>query len=279
MLYQDIFSRFPSSSNRSFRYYDPVNRYEPHHSHPSVSPLRDDYVDSDAGSGRYPRMTSSLPVAELNSSYHPHSYPSREQITHSPYSQPSLQYSGPSAMSYPSQQPVGSYINLRGASYDVDGVLPDDTQGYIANTGGGAQYPGYPAPGNPVHVQYPQVQGYPTQYVTTYPEEGYGISSGPFVEPNQGFMPAYEEDFSASNLLLSPAYTEPVAYSYPEERQIPYQSMGRLDKKTDSKSDLKPTSETFANARDDADAPSEKLSTIKEIDADEVVAKIDELLL
>lgn len=241
--------------------------------------FREDYVESDAGSGRYPRMMSSEAIFDPSSQQYFRGYPSHEQIVHTPYSQAPVQYTGQTAMSYPVQVPT-SHLNMHGGGYEVDRGIPNEIPSYISGNGSGMLYPSYELQGDPNQSQYPQMQNYPSEYATNYPQDGYAVSSNAYIDPAQGYVPSYEEDFSASSLLLSPAYTEPsTAVSYGQERQIPYQSMGRPTDTMDSKFGQKTNSNASSSEHENVDGPNEKLDTIKEIDADEVVAQIDELLL
>ena len=268
-------------SNTPF-YYDPGSKFDDGSIHPPLSSFRDDQLELDTGNPPYAQMTSSnmagaIPMHTFRQS----GYQGHGQVA---YAQSPIPYSAQSSALYMGPAQRGQPY-LTGGGYDQDGVMVDESHSNLSSTGSANRFSnqGYPQPA------YTQEQGYPISYRPGYRMDGYEEPprNGPYEGVPQGYAdgPPYEDDFAASN-LLSPAYSETGDYKHALERQMklyqqqnqtsthPYQNS--IEPEKNRKTSGNPPDST----NDQPDSLDDKLGTIREeLDADEVIAEIDGLLL
>jgi len=151
------------------------------------------------------------------------------------------------------------------------------------------QYQNYPISHNPTPQYYSPEQNHHLQYAPTY--QTYGSDPQDYYDDQghyYGSQRTADNEFAATNLILSPADSEPGDYHRRLERQLTQQPGGT---QLQSSSHIHgqhndPERQRLLNTENNGSKPDDdgesvaKLSTIREeMDADEVVAGIDRLLL
>ena len=279
-----IFRYVAPNSNTPY-YYDPGSKFDDVISHPvSISSFRDDPRDSDAGSVAYSQMPpSSMPAAML---MHPYRQQGYAPLGQGPYARSPIPYDGPSPSPYmgPPQRGKGY---LPSGGYDQERGIVDETHSNLSSTSGANRHPNLPSQSY-AHPTYPQEQGYSIPYQPGYHMDSFGepARSGPYEGVRPGFEDTlpYDDNFAATN-LLSPAFSETVDFKHALERQgKQYQqnptSAHNYQNFIEPEKNRKTSGTPVNPGNEEAELYDEKLGTIREeLDADEVVAEIDGLLL
>ena len=221
---------------------------------------------------------------------HYHPYVNHGHISQPPYTQSPIPFNtvSPTPYSVPKQSRGQQYVNLHGVTYEVNGVRAEEGQSNASGSNGSNQYQNYPISQNPSHHYYSPEQNYHLQYAPTY--QAYGNDGtdqlGYYDDQGQYYGPqrTADNEFAASNLILSPADSEPGEYQRRLERQLTQQQdqsqRSYAHTGADPETERLLKSDNPGSKPDDDDASVAKLSTIREeMDADEVVAGIDRLLL
>ncbi|XP_076808174.1 protocadherin-11 X-linked-like [Clavelina lepadiformis] len=276
--------RYTSAPSNTPYYYDPGSKFDPsgQQQRGKFSTFRDD-VNSDTGSPAHSQVASSNVSRQPSTTagYRHPGYSSQGQLAPPAYSQSPVPFNAASPTPYNGQPRGKAYVNLQGGGYDMNGVGPDEAHSNLssASSGNHPSYPqGYPTqhyPQDQMQPYYPSYQGYGGQPAPTHygDQQGYGSDQ------------QFEQDFSATNLILSPADSEPGDYKQRLERQMlqhqhPQQPGHGYGHPMDAGDNQRLLEENQAPVHQEDGASLDKLSTIREeLDADEVVAEIDGLLL
>ena len=225
-----------------------------------------DIRDSENGNGFYPQVTSSAAYRHLSCRSHGHAPPSRSPMP----------YTSPSPAPYAGHPQRGkAYVNLQGGGFDLEAGVPEDGHSNLSSSSVGNRYSNYPQ-------VIPKEQAYPAVYPPGYNIDSYDDAgrTGYYDSQPQSYSHPNEDDFAASNLILSPAYSEK-GDNRPGFDATLKQLANQSSQEKESAKNRSISSNLDANIQSgDIDQANEKLSTIREeIDADQVVADIDGLLL
>ena len=230
----------------------------------------------DHGKDKHPPITSSHMVVHQIPHSICQSHAGPGQLSQPPYTQSPIPFS---SMHYsPSQQAHGkAYVNLKGVTYEANGFAREEAPSNIPSSGSGMNFQSYPQPhqhyssaNNNYYIQYPQAyEGYATEQAEYYDDHQHGYTD----------EASYQNEFAATNLLLSPADTDPHDYMQRFDGMIPrdrthhsYENVPEIKSQRSLKGENQSSNEDEQSAA--------KLTTIREeLDADEVVAGIDQLLL
>ena len=225
------------------------------------------------------------PGAQHTGHYQPHG----SHISQPPYTQSPIPFNTVSPTPYSSAQQVrgGQYINLQGATYEANGVGNDEMRRSTSSKRGGNQYQNCPIAQNPTQQFYSSESNYHVQYAPNYQpyggdinkQRGYCDEQGQFY----GAERAAANEFAATNLLMSPADSEPSEYTRRLEQQITQhqpEHLSSYERGAEAENQRLLKSGNLSSIPGEDDSSMAKLSTIREeMDADEVVADIDRLLL
>ena len=269
------FDRYVALPSNTPYYYDPGSKFNENPSYPATSSFHDEPVDSEVAP--FSQVSSSTMAGAIPLHPYRQNYPNQGQPS---YGRSPLPYANPSPAPYLNQAYRGKpYSNMPSTGYDVEGPVFDESRSNLSSSENGNRFVNQP--NQHEYQQYGSQQSYSIHYPPSYDLDGYSDLRTP--APYEGEQPQgpYEEDFAATNLLMSPAYSETGDYKHALERQMKqYQQQNQPTQSYQNDSENS-SGNTAAESSDKNDpAYNEKLGTItEELDADEVVAEIDGLLL
>ena len=233
--------------------------------------------------GRNPEAQLRQPAASTG---YQHAYPGH--VSQPPYTQSPIPFNAASPVPYsvPQQEREKVHINQNGVVYEANREGNEEIQVSLSNTSHANHYHNYPMSQNSTQQFYAPEQTYHIQYPQTYHHHGNNVNEQQGYYDDQGQyygVELTENDFAATNLILSPADSEPGDYKRRLEQQMGHQSAkpaGYYGNSSEAENQHFLNAETSGAKPVEDDSSVAKLSTIREeMDADEVVAGIDRLLL